>query len=189
MAQVRGNTLASGVADLKRRYGEDVFKKIIAAMQPEHAKVLDGGIARTGWYPFEAYIDFCMTGDRLLGKGDFSHTRSVAADAATADLSIFLKVYVTVFSTPSEVLARLPSVWGRYYDSGKLVVTSDTPTQVTFELRDFPTPHAMHCTILEGWTERFLQLTLKRKGKTARCTHPRCRTKGAPVCEFVVDFV
>lgn len=188
MALVRGNALVSGVQDLRKRYGEQSFEWVLAAMQPANAQFIRAGLVRNNWYPFEAYLDFCLCGDRILGKGDYTHARTIAGLAAEADLGIFLKVLVMVFSNPSDLVAKLPAIWGKYYDSGEVVVTGDSPSQVRLELRDFPSPHALHCEVVAGWLERFLQLTLARKGRTARCTHPRCRTKGAPVCEFVVDF-
>jgi len=188
MSQVRGNTLVSALNDMRRRLGEPALARVLAAMKPENARVIAGGLARNNWYPFDAYLDFCLTGDRVLGKGDYSHARANAAIAAEADLNIFLKVMVMVFSTPSELVQKLPTIWSKYYDSGVIVVTQDTPEQIRVELRDFPTPHALHCEIISGWVERFMQLTVARKGKTSRCSHPSCRAKGGAVCEFVVDF-
>ena len=188
MPQVRGNTLVSAIVDMRKRLGGPTFDRVLIAMKPENAAVIRGGLVRSGWYPFETYLDFCLTGDRVLGKGDYSHARANAAIAAEADLNIFLKVMVMVFSSPSELVQKLPTIWGKYYDSGAIVVTRDEPEQIRLELRDFPTPHALHCEIISGWVERFLQLTVARKGKTARCSHPSCRAKGAPACEFVVDF-
>jgi hypothetical protein len=188
MAQVRGNALVSGINDLKKRYGEDGYKKILEAMKPEHAAVFRNGLIRNNWYPFEAYIDFCEVGDRLNGKGDYTHARITAGKAAEADLSLFLKVVVMVFSTPSELVQKIPAIWGKFYDSGQVVVTADTPTRIALELREFPTPHPLHCELIAGWLEKFLQLTVARKGMKARCAHPQCRTKGARVCEFVIQF-
>ncbi len=189
MVRVRGNALSSGAEYLRKRHGEEAIAKVFAAMKPEHASIVSGWIARSNWYPFDAYIGFCEAADRILGKGDGSQARETAAIAAEADLGTFLKFVVSVFGTPSELMKRLAMVWGRYYDGGQLVVTEDGPNGMKFEVRDFPTPHALHCTIIEGFTERFLQLALKRKGKTVRCSHPKCRTEGAPVCEFVAEFM
>jgi hypothetical protein len=184
--RTKGNSFAAALPYLKRRFGEEAFRRVLAGLKdPESAQLLAEGVRRNGWYPFAWLTDFYESLERSLGKGDGALVRDMNRELAREDLGTILKAFIAIFGHPHDIVQRASTLWGLYYDAGELAVTEQTPNSVRLELRSFPAAHRLHCASVLGWMIGCIGATRVR---TPKVEHTRCRLDGAPVCEFVATW-
>jgi hypothetical protein len=87
--------------------------------------------------------------------------------------------------SPKMILEVAGMLWSHHYDAGRLVTTARGEREVSLRIDDFPRPHPMHCTSIEGWCERTLMFSRPRR-VTVRQTS--CRARGDESCELIGNW-
>ncbi len=184
--RVRGSNFVDGIRYLRRVHGDEKMARLVAALQPEHAKLARDGLLSNLWYPWELYLDFWSSVERVYGTGDLSFVAGVSRALVDEQMATSFKPLMAVYGAPSQASQRTAVLWKRHFEGGELVELDDPRKLIRFELRDFPSPNAMHCTLVMAFVQRFLELTAKKK-TPQKASHPSCRALGAPTCEFVFE--
>ncbi len=181
MVQVKGTAISGRRQYLLRYHGEDKLRAVLAQLKDrEAAKRLETGVLKSAWYPFDLFIDFTQSIDRVVGTGDGKLYRAMAAQTAEDDLSTVYKVFFK-FLQPMYIFGKAAQLWSAYYTSGKLQTTQLGPGTIEIEIANFETPHWVHCESVLGWAHRSIELT---GVKNVHVEHVECRAKGAAHCRM-----
>jgi hypothetical protein len=180
VANVKGSALASRVLWVQLGHGGAGVERLRSQVSPELRATIETGIDKATWYPFDQFIELIVAIDRLFGTGDLSLVRELARHGADANLRTIYRLFYKV-GTTHWILGRAVRLWSAHYDSGYLQVLTRGPTTAVLRIRDFDTPHIVHCQSVMGWAERSIELS---GGKHVRSSEPKCRTRGDELCQF-----
>lgn len=181
MINVKGTAISGRRQYVIRYHSEDKLRAVLGKLKDrEQAKRLETGVLKSAWYPFDLFVDFTETIDRVVGKGDGKLYRAVAAQTAEDDLSTVYKVFFK-FLKPMYIFEKAGQLWSSYYSSGQLKSTTLGPSDIELEIIGFETPHWAHCESVVGWAQRSIELT---GVKNVQADHTECRAKGARRCRM-----
>jgi len=185
MVKVKGTLIAAKRQYVLQHHGPDALRKVLDKLKDrEAAKRLESVVLKSAWYPFDLWIDFTQTIDRVLGQGDGRLLRQMAKQTADDDLSSVYKVYFKSLQ-PMHVFDKAAQLWDAYYDSGRLQITKLGPSSVEMEILEFAAPHWVHCESALGWAERSVQLA---GPKDVHADHVECRGRGSSRCRMRITW-
>ena len=183
MAQFKGTIYTSAQLFTEARFGPDAVQRVLAALPAADRELLTG-ITPMGWYPTEPVMAFHHKVDELFGKGDLAVCVELGKYSAEWALNTVLKFFIR-FRTPSWLLERSGSLWGRYHDSGKWEVASSPDLQLSARLRDFQVRDPAFCARFRGWLHRAVELT---GGREPDVRESLCVCKGERYCEYTARW-
>jgi hypothetical protein len=164
------------------RFGKLGREQYRAAASPELALLL----ATPGdvWVDFGYFIEATELACRLFGDGSPSLARAIGAYGAEANMGPWRSLVHRLLS-PRILLELAGMLWKHHYEGGKLVVREEAPNKISLRLEDFPAPHEMHCTSIEGWCERTLRFS---RPKRVSVWQTSCRARGDAACEILGEW-
>jgi hypothetical protein len=181
---VKGTVLVHMRAFIVQKNGEGAWHALLDALGPEDRATLAQIVLVGGWYPVRAWNHamnvYLPKQFPIPGKGMVELAKYIAEK----DLGMLFKMLLKVGS-PGFLMARTPSIWSRYFDTGSL--TSEELAKGKWKLfLDAPirmeeAPNAFTCS--EGvcaWIKQGLELT----GTRADVVQTACRFRGASRCEY-----
>ena len=180
MANVKGSALSSRVLWVQLNHGEAGMQRLLQQASPELRATIEGPVHKAKWYPFDQFIELITTIDRLFGKGDLSLVRELARHGADANLTTIYRLFYKV-GTTQWILGRAVRLWGAHYDSGYLEVLTRGPRTAVLKMRNFDTPHPVHCMSVLAWAQRSIELS---GGKNVKSAETKCRTRGDDWCQL-----
>lgn len=175
---MKGSALASRLLWVRLGHGEPGLERLDAAASPALAPVLHDGVAMARWYPFEVFVELNELIDRLFGAGDLALARELGRFGADANLKTVYRLFYKV-GTVRWVIGRATRLWHAHYDAGSIAVVDEKAGEVTMEIRDFDTPHRVHCLAVVGWAERSIEIS---GGRDVRSDELACRARGDARC-------
>ncbi len=141
---------------------------------------IERGISKATWYPLEQFIELITNVDRIFGKGDLSLVHELARHGADANLTTIYRLFYKV-GTTHWILGRAVRLWSAHYDTGVLEVLTRGPKTAVLKIRDFDTPHRVHCMSVAGWCQRSVELS---GGNEVKTIETKCRTRGDEWCQI-----
>ena len=172
--------MASRVLWINLEHGAGGMARFLAQASPALRATVEAGIEKAKWYPFEQFIEINETLDRLFGNGDLALVRELGRYGADASLTTIYRLFYKV-GTAHWILGRAVRLWSAHYDSGALEVLTRGPRTAVLRIRNFATPHVVHCTAITGWAERAIELS---GGTHVRIHEATCRTRGDDLCQL-----
>jgi len=139
---------------------------------------LEDRILVASWYPEEDFYELLCACAALFPGGDSAFEMlgpATAQDHAEG-------MYANIFKR--DAVSRAHIMWKTQHDSGELVVTQETPTSATYELRDWGYASPKYCRVVGGYFTELHRIS----GVAARYTHPTCRSVRGDRCVFVVSW-
>ncbi|MBL8952598.1 MAG: DUF2378 family protein [Myxococcaceae bacterium] len=181
MPKIRGSAFIPRINYLKANHA-DTWPAVSKSVTPQTRELLDVHPLATGWYPFETFVDLMQVADRICGAGDLELVSKLGHQAATANLSTVLRIFIRLGS-PDYILGKASKVWNMYHDSGRAETESLGPRSIAFQVHDFAAPHEVLCVTLRGWVRAYLEATgckavVVRETKCRRHGGDRCRYEG-----------
>jgi len=180
VANVKGSALSSRVLWVQLNHGAAGMDRLLPQCSPELRASIEHGVSKATWYPLEQFIELITHVDRLFGKGDLSLVRELARHGADANLTTIYRLFYKV-GTTQWILGRAVRLWSAHYDSGVLEVLTRGPKTAVLKIRNFDTPHPVHCMSVMGWAERSIELS---GGKKVKSKETKCRTRGDDWCQI-----
>lgn len=180
VANVKGSALSSRVLWVQLNHGAAGVDRLLPQCSTELRASIEGGIHKARWYPFDQFIELITTIDRLFGKGDLSLVPELARHGADANLTTIYRLFYKV-GTTHWILGRAVRLWSAHYDSGYLEVLTRGPKTAVLRIRDFATPHPVHCMSVLGWAGRSIELS---GGRDVKGEETKCRTRGDDWCQL-----
>lgn len=172
--------MTSRVLWVQLEHGAAGMDRLRAQTSPELRASLDAGIAKAKWYPFEQFLELNILLDRLFGNGDLDLVRTLGRYGADANLTTIYRLFYKV-GTTHWILGRAVRLWSAHYDSGVLEILTRGPGTAVMRIRDFATPHRVHCLSVGGWAERAVELS---GAKNVVLSEPACRANGDDICQL-----
>jgi hypothetical protein len=179
MANFKGTVFESVKMFTEQQFGLEAHERLIAGLSREDQDVLSG-INALGWYPVEPILHYHHALDRLFGAGDLALCEQAGRFSAGWSMNHVLKVFLR-FRSPTWLMERSTSVWGRYHDTGRWEIASADDERMQGSLFDFAVRDAAFCARLRGWLAGAVTLT---GGQNANVVETQCVTRGARHCVF-----
>lgn len=181
ITRARGAVYLSAQEFVRQRFGPQALARVIAALSPADAAVVEAVVSPEQWAPMAAWISLIETTDRLLGAGDLALAVESGAWAARIDLP---KLYPELphDGAPDDIVTLASRFWRSYYDGGRAeaVATADDD-EALFEVVDFPAPSRAHCHRVMGWIGGAFSVI----GMDVEMSMPSCRAEGGERCLYV----
>jgi hypothetical protein len=183
MANFKGTIFESVRMFTEQRFGPEAHDRLLAELSDEDRSLLDG-LNALGWCPAEPILRYHQALDRVYGKGDLELCHEAGRFSAGWAMNTVLKVFLR-FRSPNWLIERATSVWGRYHDSGRWIITAATDTRLQGELFDFAVHDPVFCARLRGWLLGAVELT-----GGARCSviETMCVNRGHDRCKFTIQL-
>ncbi|HYN40582.1 MAG TPA: TIGR02265 family protein [Thermoanaerobaculia bacterium] len=177
--KVKGAVLLSRAAFVKKQFGEQAWKDVLAAVSADDGTSLAGLLA-SGWYPFEIgqRLDDAIV--RVIGKGARTVFENLGAASARENLTTVHKMFVRGQS-PQGFMAKAPMIYGFYYDTGKRTYEPTGPSSGVVTTFDAGSYSAVDCLTVIGWHKEALAMC----GATnVAVQETACRARGDAVCRY-----
>lgn len=171
--------------------GDSVWKLVLANLPENDAEFLEKDIVKSEWYPVTRLNNLVNTYDLIVGNGDFLSVAPVAEYIAKKDLGPVFEVFVDL-KNPQVILNSAPSLWSRYFDTGRIDVESidlndKNSTLVLYELADETKASGVAiCTF--AVPEWFKTGLLMSGAGSVAITQTECRYKGAESCKYEIKW-
>jgi hypothetical protein len=156
---------------------------ILDSLLPADAELVRSALAM-GWYRTESYESLIATVDRALGDGKLGILGDFGRFQAEHDLNLFYRI-VLRFWSPAVLIEKTAEMWGKYHDTGTWEVRRESEMHVVAFLGQWLGASEIMCAGLVAYVERLFELV---GAKGVRVQHPECVTRGAPRCQFVVEW-
>ena len=166
-------------AELSAEQREAVF----AALPPEMAQRLRAPVLATETLPIGALNRMAEEAARVKGEPAEEFARRAGREAANDAIKGIYRFFALVM-TPASLLGKASTMWSAINSRGTLRVEDQTSGSATVKLLDYPS-EAVHCARVTGWIERMGELT---GAKNVRIDQTKCYAKGAPHCEWKLNW-
>lgn len=156
---------------------------VLSELPPDFAARLRRPILATETIP--VYILNRLTEAAATAKGEplEAFARRAGREGAGDAVKGIYRFYALVL-TPAALLNRASQMWSSLYNRGEMRVENQTDHSATIKLLGFPSEHT-GCARIIGWLERMGELT---GAKNVRVQQRQCFAKGAPHCEWTIDW-
>ena len=183
MQQIKGAVLKSRLAFVQDTFGKEGLQRVFGALSDGDQRTLKM-LFTSNWYPFSLGKTLDDTIVRVLGGGRPEFFERLGAASAEKNLSSIHSGYLTK-GDPHGFLAKSPSFYSLYYETGRREYTPTGPKEGVFTTYEAETFSAPDCLTVVGWYRRALEMC---GVKGVRITEEECRAKGGAVCRYRVKW-
>ena len=163
-----------------RKRGDEVYENVLQALPEGSRDTAREGFLETRWYPFDLFIEFSETIDRVLGAGDMELCYEMGRFSCDQNLTTAHRLLFK-FGNIGWLLDRASKAWDTQFDAGEMsVVKRDLNVEVIAQLDGVTTPKRAHCLGIKGWMVRAAEISGE---ENFRCDE-LCRASGDPVCQW-----
>ena len=156
---------------------------VLKNLPPEYATRFRSPILATETVPVHMLNRFTEEAAKVRGEAIERFARRAGREAASDAVKGIYRFFAMVM-TPPAILGKASHMWTSLYNRGELRVEDQTSTGTTIRLMNFPSETA-GCSRVTGWIERMAELT---GVKDIRVDQTQCFAKGAPYCEWKVQW-
>jgi hypothetical protein len=179
MARLRGLSLVARLEYLRRK---GVADRVLSSLDEGVRKVLQD-LRPQEWYSYEEVdIPLMRAVDELAARGDEKFFIEMGRFTAEHNAKWYLKLFFR-FSSPARILRKFPTLWGIFFDTGRLEIETREKSAVV-RLVDINTIRLSDLTI-QGWGE----WALERVGaKNVKIVQTKCRERGDQCTEWTLSW-
>jgi uncharacterized protein (TIGR02265 family) len=180
-SRIKGGVLISRLNMLRQHGGQVRVDEVLRRLPPEDQAVLRKMILPIAWYPMELNLRLDSAIAEVLSPED---KRRAFIDMGRASAEESLHGAQHVFVRPGDpqfLLSQAPQIYRFYYAVGSRTYEKTGPKSAV--LRTFGAENVTEadCLTIIGWHERAIELS---GGRSVAVSHPQCRARGAPHCEY-----
>ncbi len=180
-SRIKGSVLISRLNMLRHQGGAPQVEAVLSRLPVGDQTVLRRLILPIAWYPLalnlrldEAIADVLSPEDRAKAFIDMG--RASAEENLHAAHSIFVRP-----GDPQYLLSQAPQIYRFYYAVGMRTYEKTGPRSAILRTFDAESVTEADCLTIIGWHQRAIEIC---GGQDVRVTHPLCRARGAPHCEY-----
>jgi uncharacterized protein (TIGR02265 family) len=180
-SRIKGSVLISRLNMLRQQGGAAQVEAVLGRLSAEDQSVLRKMILPIAWYPMAlnlrldgAIADVLSPEDRARAFIDMG--RASAEENLHAAHSIFVRQ-----GDPQYLLSQAARIYRFYYAVGSRTYEKTGPTAAVLRTFDAENVTEADCLTIVGWHQRAIEIC---GGRDVRVTHPQCRARGAPHCEY-----
>ena len=183
--RVKGAILGARLTFVRDRGGAAALEKVLARLPAADREILSGWVLPISWYPLELALRLDDAIAAVLSPGDRGRIfLEMGRESAQANLTgaqaPFLKA-----GDPHFFLANVPRMYATYHSQGRRSYTKTGARSAIVKTFDAERVSADDCLTVVGWLERALHLS---GAKAPRVSEARCRSLGAPHCEYRCEW-
>ena len=183
MQQIKGAVLKSRLAFVEEVAGKEGVARVLAALPPGDQRTLKM-IFTSNWYPFPLGRALDEAIVQALGQGRTDFFERLGEASAEKNLTTVHAGYLTK-GDGHAFLAKSPSFYSLYYETGRREYTPVGPKQGVFTTYDAETFSAPDCLTVVGWYRKALEMC---GVKGVKIVEEECRAKGGKVCRYRVTW-
>ncbi len=167
---------------VRERGGAPAVERVLARLSDEDRKAC-AHLLTGAWYPFElnARLDDAIAAEMDIGERVFL---LMGEKSAFHNLSGAHRVFAAD-RDPHGLLRRTAQIYQAYYDSGRREYEKTGEKKAVLRTYDSTTFSKHDCLTVVGWHRKAIEMC---GGKNVRVTETKCRTSGAPYCEYVCEW-
>ena len=183
MQQIKGAVLKSRLGFVEEHFGKEGLARVLESLPADDQRLLRI-VFTSNWYPFELgkRVDDAIV--RVLGGGRTDFFEKLGEASATRNLASLHSGYLAQ-GDPHAFLAKAPSIYSLYYESGRREYARTGPTSATLTTYDAETYSAPDCLTVVGWYRKALEMC----GATGvQVSEDECRAKGGSVCRYQINW-
>lgn len=180
-SRIKGSVLISRLNMLRQQGGAARVEEVLRRLSPEDQGQLRKMILPIAWYPLAlnlrldaAIADVLSPEDRTRAFIDMG--RASAEENLHGAHAIFVKP-----GDPQFLLSQSPQIYRFYYAVGSRTYEKTGPRAAVIRTFSAENVTEADCLTIVGWHQRAIEVC---GGQNARVTHPLCRARGAPHCEY-----
>jgi len=178
MAGTRGIVIAQIVRALQREFGPEGWQRILAGLDPEERRLVEGSILFTTRYPLALHMKLLDLPRQLYGGTRPQIAREIGRRVAEDSIHRVFRMFLRL-GNPGFIVSRGPLIWKSYFDWGDLRIVANEPRSMRIALTsDEPTSTAF-CESVCGWAEQAVTMS---GGRNAWARETACQSRGAPAC-------
>jgi hypothetical protein len=183
MQQIKGAVLKSRLSFVQDHFGKEGLERVLAAL-PEGDRRTLRMLFTSNWYPFDLGKSLDDGIVRVLGGGRPEFFERLGAASAEKNLSTIHSGFITR-SDAHGFLAKSPSFYSLYYETGRREYTPVGPKEGVFTTHDAETYSAPDCLTVVGWYRKALEMC---GVAGVKIVEEECRAKGGKVCRYRVKW-
>ncbi len=168
---------------LERELSLDQRTAAFEELPPEYRAYTRKTILASDWLPFEAVTLLTEAAARARGEPVETFAERAGRHAADAAVNTIYQ-WLAFLRTPDYVLSKAGRSFSTFYNHGSMEVERLGEKSAHATLRDFPASLAA-CSRITGWMRELGEMT---RAPNLRVVHTRCHAKGAPLCEWQIDW-
>jgi len=176
----KGFTVKGALAFVEKRWGTAGTARVIAALDPESARIAGSLVLSSQWVPFRTQVALYEAVDRTFGKGDFALCWDIGRFTSEYEMNTVNLVFLRLGKLEHWFHAA-SRMWRRYYSEGALDVEGFGPGTGTIVTSGFDPLSRAFCIDFSGWLQRTVELSGLTRVKVE---HQRCMLAGGGACAF-----
>ena len=181
---VKGTPLKSFLTFIDLELTADQREEVFASVPGELAgRLRNKQVVATDYVPVSLLNQITVEAARVKGEPVEGFARRAGQFAARDAVNTVMRFLIRIF-TPDTLLQKGAAIWKSVYDRGELRATREGPTRARVMLADFPS-EAAGCARITGWIE---EMTAMTKVRDVRVRQVRCFSRGAPACEWEIQW-
>jgi hypothetical protein len=166
------------IAGLEYLKGKGVADEVLSSLDEKVRGTLQN-LRPQEWYSYEEVdVPLLLAADNLVARGDEKFFVDMGRFSEEFNSKWYLKLFFK-FLSPTKILKKFPTLWGLYFDTGKLEIDIKDKSAVG-RLVGIDTIHLTDLTI-RGWGEYALE---KSGAKNVKIVQTKCREKGDDYTEW-----
>ena len=183
MQQIKGAVLKSRLAFVEQHSGKDGVERVLGSLPAADQRTLKM-VFTSNWYPFQLGTALDDAIVREIGGGDPEFFERLGEASAESNLSGIHSGYLTR-GDPHAFLAKAPSIYSLYYQSGRREYQPVGPTEGVLTTIDAASFSAPDCQTVIGWHRKALEMC---GVPGVQIVEEECRAKGGKVCRYRVRW-
>ena len=183
MQQIKGAVLKSRLAFVEQHSGKEGLDRVLASLPPADQRSLRL-VFTSNWYPFQLGLALDEAIVREIGADDPEFFERLGEASAEINLSGIHSGYLTS-GDPHGFLAKAPSIYALYYESGRRVYQATGPNEGILTTIDAASFSAPDCKTVIGWHRKALEMC---GVPGVRIVEEECRAKGGAVCRYRISW-
>jgi len=155
---IKGSAVLDTVRVVKARAGEDGFRRILDALDPEGRSLFQGAILSTEWYPLDAFAGFLGANIRETAGGDERVLVERSAAVVENQLRGIYRLFVRLGS-PDFVLRRVSIIHSNFFKGVDIQRMSYAPGRAVIRYSGFRPQHRLLDYVLIGFYRKALEIS------------------------------
>ncbi len=176
----KGYTLKGALNFVEARFGKEGLERVLNILSEDLKKEITKTIAPSQWYPFKYQVEIYEAIDKTFGSGNFEYCKEIGKYTAEYEISNIHKLFLKIGS-PETIFKFGSLLWGRYYNSGKLLISTPVKFQAEAYVKDWHPISKAFCLDLLGWMEKTLYLA---GANSVYIKHSECILENFPHCKY-----
>jgi hypothetical protein len=158
MVQIKGSAIQETINQVKRRSGEDAFKKILGLLDEEARDVFKNEIYSSSWYSLDFFTRFLELEIRVLADGKEEMVTRGSEAVIERQLRGIYKAFVKLGS-PEFVIKRIAAVHETYFQGVPIEVKLSGNGQALIKYTGFEKQHRIMGFAIIGFFKKALEIS------------------------------